>query len=202
MTRITLSELKNAARDPARRRDPSGSGPAYPTPMPTAASAVRRFHREGAVAAKAALNRTFDRSSHWGPTGPASAVGWANSIRSCFDTYVRLASRDPRPVLSAPVTADVLVGSNSVGVSIDVVLLDATGYVGRHVLWDSPPLTLGNAEMIAGPIVRALQQELGDDRAAGAEVWHLRSGAQLIVDRDTAIRRLGEAAAIVAVYLS
>lgn len=202
MTRITLGELKNAARDRSLRRAAPGTGASFPTPMPTAASAVRRFHRDGAAAATAQLNRSFDRSGHWGPTGPAQARGWANSIRTSFHTYVDLASRDSRATLGMPVTADVQIGANTIGVSLDVVLLDPHGYVGRYLLWDTPELTQQDAEILAGPIVRALQQELGADRVAGVEIWHLRSGRQVAVDTATALARVAEIEAVVDDYTS
>ena len=202
MTRITLAELKNAARNSALRRPAPGTGTQFPTPMPTASSAVRRFHRDGAAAATAQLNGSFDRSSHWGPNGPPQARGWADSIRSSFQTYVELASHDSRPTLRSPVTADVRVGANSVGVSLDVVLLDPSGYVGRYLLWDTPLLTRRVAELLAAPVVRALQQELGVDRVAGAEIWHLRTGQQIFVDTATALGRIREVEAVVNDYSS
>jgi hypothetical protein len=85
-------------------------------------------------------------------------------------------------------------------VALDVVLLDPAGYVGRYLLWDVPDLSQNEAEILAGPVVRALQQELGEDRAVGAEIWHLRSGRQIFVDTRTATGRLGEIDTIVDTY--
>jgi hypothetical protein len=170
--------------------------------MPTATSAVRRFHRDGTAVATAQLNGAFDRSGHWGPNGSPRARGWADAIRACFQTYVELAARDGRPTLGSPVTTDIGVGGDAIGVSLDVVLLDRAGYVGRYLLWDRPDLTRDDAEMLAAPVVRALQQELGEDRVAGAEIWHLRSGDQMFVDVPTALARLAEIEAIVDDYTS
>jgi hypothetical protein len=200
MTRITLGELKKATRDRALRRPPPGESRPIPTPMPSAASAVRRFHREGADAAVRRLNRAFDGSDYWGPNGPAQARGWANSIRTCFQTYIDLASADDRPSLNTSINLDVSLGTDSVGVSVDVVLLDPNGYVGRYLLWDTPPLTQQDAEVLAAPVVLALQQELGADRVAGVEVWHLRSGSQIFVDMQAALGRVTEVERIVAAY--
>ena len=94
------------------------------------------------------------------------------------------------------------VGANTVGVSIDLVLLDAAGYVGRLILWDVPPLTQELAELLALPAVAALRAELGDDRVAGVEVWHLRDGTQVLVDAPTAAARLDDASRIVGTYVS
>lgn len=200
MTRITLGELKNATRNRALRRPQPGDSRPIPTPMPTAASAVRRLHRESADVAAHRLNRAFESSDYWGPNGPAPARGWANSIRTCFQTYIDLASGDGRPTLNTSINLDVFVGTDSVGVSIDVVLLDPRGYVGRHLLWDTPPLTQQDAEVLAAPVVLALQQELGADRVVGVEVWHLRSGTQIFVDSQTALGRVAEVEQIVGAY--
>lgn len=202
MTRITLSEFKKAARDRSLRRLPTGTGSSFPTPMPIAASAVRQLHRAGAPSANAQLDAAFNRSTHWGASGPAHARGWATSIRSSFQTYVTLASADARPALAAPVSADVQIGTNTVGVSLDVVLLDPAGYVGRYLLWDKGELTQDNAELLAAPLVQMLQQELGEDRVAGIEIWHLRTGTQSYVDAPTALGRLHEVGSIIDNYLS
>ena len=202
MTRVTLGEFKLAARNRRlRRSDPTMDEP-VPTPMPTAGSAIRRFHRDGATAAITQLNGSFDRSAYWGPTGPPSPRGWANAIRECLQTYVNYASQDNRPALMTPVTTDVQVGGNTIGVSLDVVLLDKNGYVGRYLLWDKPALTQKDAEVLASPVVRALKQALGEDRVAGVEIWHLRSGKRVFVDESTALGRSGEIERILNHYLS
>lgn len=202
MTRVTLAELKRAKRDGSVRRAPPGTGNQFPTPMPTAASAVRRFHRVGAAPALAAINQAFDQSTYWGPKGPAQARGWAEAIRACFQTYVDLASPDGRPTLGSPVSGDVDLGTNQVGVALDVVLLDPRGYVGRYLLWDRPALIQDDAEILAAAVVALLEDELGIGRVAGAEVWHLRSGEQLFVDAATALARLREVRAVVSAYVS
>lgn len=202
MTRVTLGELKNAARDRSRRRPAPGVEQPFSTPMPTAASAVRRLHRDGAEAAVAQLNAAFDRSSHWGPGGPSRARSWANSIRECFQSYAELVTGDSRPTLGMPVTTDVDVGEHTIGVSLDVILLDPNGYVGRYLLWDTPTLNQDDAELLAAPIVLALQRELGDDRVAGVEIWHLRSRRQTLVHAAAALARVGEVATIVDDYTS
>jgi hypothetical protein len=101
-----------------------------------------------------------------------------------------------------PVTTDVDVGEHTIGVSLDVILLDPNGYVGRYLLWDTPTLNQDDAELLAAPIVLALQRELGDDRVAGVEIWHLRSRRQTLVHAAAALARVGEVATIVDDYTS
>lgn len=96
--------------------------------------------------------------------------------------------------------ADATIGRDTVAVTVDVVVLDPSGYVGRYVLWDKPDLTAADAELLAGPIVRALEQELGKERVVGVELWHLRSGGQMFVASSTAVARLGEADLIIDSY--
>lgn len=200
--RITMSEFKKAARDRQWRRAMQDSQGGFPTPMPMAQSAVRRFHREGADASVTQLNDAIARSEYWGPNGNAPARSWAETISECFQRYIDLASLDSRPTLGTPVVADVRVGSNAIGVSLDVVLLDPNGYVGRHLLWDRPELTQSVAELLAAPIVLALEQELGMNRVVGAEVWHLRSGQQHSIDRATALAGVQRVQRVVNRYTS
>lgn len=201
MSHISLSQLKRAARDRSLRRE-GERGPEWPTPIPTATSAVRRFHQDGGGAALRQLNQAFDRSEYWGPAGRPQARGWAESIRRCFQRYVDLASGDRRVVVQSPMTSNVQVGGDTVGASLDVVVRDAAGYVGRVLLWDTPPLTQEDAEILASVVVAALEQEFGRGQSAGAEIWHLRSGVQVFVDAATAARRQREVRAIVRSYVS
>lgn len=201
MTRVTLAEMKGAARDPTKRRAAPGQDPGFPTPMPSASSAVRRLHREGPARATVVLNQSFDRSGHWGPNGPPQAKGWANAIRESFDTYVELSGHDDRPVLSHSINRNVEVGNHEVGVKLDVVLLDDEGYVGRYLLWDIPLPTLDEAALLAAPIVVAMQAELGADRVAGVEIWHLRNRAEFFISAADALAQLREVERIVAQYV-
>lgn len=200
MTRITLGELKVAARNRMSRRQ-TGRAFQAPTPMPSAQSAIRRFHREGPAEARLALVQSFERSPYWGPGGSPQARGWATAVVECFDTYDSLASADVRPVLGSSVAADVDVGPNKVGVTVDVVLLDPGGYVGRHVLWDRQELTEYDAEILSAAIAQALTDELGVDRIVGVELWHLRSGGQVFVPAQVAFARLDTVTEIVAGYV-
>lgn len=200
MTRLTLGLFKNAARNPSARASDAGDG--IPTPMPIANAAVRLHHQRGATAAHTYLNGAFDRSGYWGPSGPPQSRGWANNIRECFQAYQELAGQDPRPTLGLPIKIDVQFGANAVRITVDVVLIDAGGYVGRYPLWDVPPLTQDDAELLSCPIVLGMGQELGLDRIVGVEVWHLRDRETALVPAVGALARARDVEEILARYLS
>lgn len=202
MTRVTLSEFKIATRNRAARRSaatPNGRPPV--TPMPQAQSAIRRYHQQGEARATAVLHQTFDRSPYWGPAGRPPARGWANNIKTYFATYVRMASADRRPFVPTSIKRDVQFGPHSIGVAPDVVLIDPGGYVARLVLWDTPEPTQQDAELLAAPIVQALEDELGQGRTAGVEIWHLRSGQQFYVTAHAALSRIADVRAILHAYV-
>jgi hypothetical protein len=113
-----------------------------------------------------------------------------------------MAAGDGRRALGSTITSDVPIDGNSIGVIIDVILLDPHGYVGRYVLWDKPPISTPEAELTAAPVVLAMQEELGENRVVGVEVWHLRSRSAFFVSREQAIQRLEEVAAIVNSFLA
>lgn len=138
--------------------------------------------------AVATLDRSFSRSDYWGPAGTPQAIGWADAIRRCFNTYVDLASSDGRRAFMTGYTADLDYGANELGVYVDVVLLDPRGYAARTVLWGSDQPDATQATLMASPIVEALGNDLGGDRVAEVEVWHLRSGTVLRVDANQALR--------------
>lgn len=161
--------------------------------MPVANTAVRIYHRNSPEAARQYLNSAFDTSTYWGPTGRASARGWANSIRTYFDNYMNLAERDDRGALAMTVTSDVQFGDHAIGVKLDVVLLDEDGYVARIPLWEKDPLDQSVMETLSGPIVEALAIELGATRAVGVDFWHLRSSVTTHVTAATARGRTSAA---------
>jgi hypothetical protein len=200
MTRLTLGLFKNAARNPSARARDTGDG--FPTPMSTANAAVRLHHQRGVAAAHIYLNGSFDRSGYWGPSGPPQARSWANNIRECFQTYQEMAGEDRRPTLGMPIKTDIQFGANSVGITVDVVLMDSEGYVGRYPLWDVPSLTRDDAELLACPIALGMGQELGRDRIVGVDLWHLRDAETIFVPAASAIARANDVAEILARYLS
>ena len=191
MTRVTFGLFRKGVREPGLNLTAAGATFIPPTPMPTATAAVARYHREGPDRAMAAMDRSYRSSSYWGQRGTSQA-GWAEAMRSCFQTYVDLAQLDPRPAFAIGLNRDVAFPPDEIGVHVDVVLLDPSGYVGRLALWDKTPLTSLVAARYAAPAWQALEEELGEGRIAGVEVWHLRSATQMFVSPEQAAFALPE----------
>jgi hypothetical protein len=171
--RVPFGLFRAATRDPGVRLS-AARGSNYPTPIPTAAGAVRRLHREGAQAAWQVLDRTYRDSPYWGTAGTPQARGWANAMREGFRRYMTWVQGDQRRFFDTRFTSELDFGGDVLGVELDVVLLAPGGYVGRLVLWSGDPLSATDAALVAAPCVWALEQELGDGRVAAAEIWHVR----------------------------
>ena len=86
---------------------------------------------------------------------------------------------------------------DDMGVYIDVIMLDQSGYVPRLVLWDTNELTPARARLYAAPAWAVMDQELGAGRVAGVEVWRLRSGDCELVQPHEAEAAMAEVEAVV-----
>jgi hypothetical protein len=184
MTRVTFGMYRVGVREPVTTLASYGaanSGTPIVTPISTARSAIARHHRESPATARAELHRSFRDSDYWGPKGRPSARGWAAAIRRCYDTYAQLTQSDSRPAFTTRMDRDINLPPDTLAVYIDVVLLDAGGYVPRLVLWDDNELTADRALAFGAPAWRAAEDELGDGRVAHVEVWSLRQPTQCIV---------------------
>jgi len=188
MTHVSFGVFRASVRDPGTTLASLANRPSFPTPYPSASSSIVRFHREGPDAAWAELDRTFRTSSYWGRSGTPQA-GWADSIRECFRVYRSLAESDPRRSFAMGLNRELVLAPNDMGVYIDVIMLDQSGYVPRLALWDTNELTPARARLYAAPVWAVMDRELGAGRVAGVEVWQLRSG-----DRELVRPREAEAA--------
>lgn len=200
--RVTLGQFKLAARDPGLRRSGLLGSQPRPTPFPMAAAAIRRLHRDNPVDPVGDLEATINRSDYWGPSGSSQAQGWAQNVIDHFERYVELNRSDGRPVMPASVSTDIAVGSNEIGVTIDVVVLDPHGYVPRWPLWDKPLPDRGEACILAAPLAAALEEEAGRGRTTAVEIWHLRSGTQFVIPASDALGALQRAERIVQDFVS
>lgn len=196
MTRVTFGAYRAGVRDGGVTLGSLASGYLPPTPFPSASAAVVRCHRESPEAAARELDRSFASSSYWGQRG-SSQAGWANAMRACFETYRQMAYGDPRPAFATGLNRDLAFPPDELGIHINVVLLDADGYVPRLVLWDKNELTSARARLYAAPAWRVLEDELGDDRVPRVEIWHLRSASSVEVDAGDAKVALADVARVV-----
>jgi hypothetical protein len=185
MTRITFGLYRRGVRQPGFTLSSTVGDPSFPTPIAIASAAVARFHREGADPASRRLRQSFASSSYWGPNGTPQARGWGSAIVESFDRYIVLAREDGREAFTVDIKHDVQIGSHVVGTHVDAVLLDDDGYVGRIVLWDRAALTGDLARAYSVPVLLALEDQLGEGRVAGVQVWHLRTGDIYFVTADS-----------------
>jgi hypothetical protein len=99
------------------------------------------------------------------------------------------------------VASEVEFGPYTIGVKVDVVLLDPCGYVARIPLWDKEPMPSMEMKTLAAPIVEAISVELGAGRAVGVDFWHLRTSAAAHVATADARQATSTVEAIVRRYV-
>jgi len=125
-------------------------------------------------------------------SAPQAAV-----IRRCHDTYAQLTQSDARPAFTTGFDRDIDLPPDVLAVYVDVILLDAAGYVPRLVLWDDNELKAQRAIAFAAPAWRAAENELGDGRVVRVEVWSLRQPAQRTVSAAEARGAMSQVARVV-----
>lgn len=180
MTHVTYGIFRAGVRDPGKTLASYAGQKPIPTPYPSASASITRFHREGPDQAWKTLDQALASSSYWGQSGTPQA-GWANAIRDCFQVYRALAEPDQRIPIATGVNRELVLPPDDIGVHVDVVLLDPNGYSPRVVLWDSNPLNHSRAILYGAPVWKAMEEELGEGRIVGVEIWKLRTGDQEFV---------------------
>jgi hypothetical protein len=181
VTRISFGDYRSGVREPSFRVVSGGAGRPWPTPTPIQRATIARHHREDPDAAREYMVSRFQNSTYWGPSGKPQNQGRAEMTLRSYDNYVSLTRNDERPVITTDLKRDLELPPNTLGVRIDVLLLDATGYVPRLVLWDTNDLTRERAMLYAAPLLLAAEEELGEGRVAEIEVVHVRTPVQLTV---------------------
>lgn len=198
MTRLTFGIYRRGLREPGFTLSATVNSPSFPTPILMANASIARYHREGETEARRELHRAFRRSPYWGPAGSPQARGWASAIVASFERYAQMAADDGREAFTVDLSRDVSLGMHVVGVRLDAVLLDDDGYVGRIALWDKAVVTRELAVFYAVPAFLALEDELGDGRVSGVQIWHLRSGERHLVSGDSCNAEVGRVINLVA----
>ena len=185
--RYTFGQYRQAARDPSYRVRPGRGG--GPNTAGTLRAAVRAFHQEGFGAAVLALDAGL--ANYFAkPENRAQA----QRARAMFSEYVRLADGDGRTAFSYDVAGDLVVAGDVLAVSVDLALLDPSGYAGRIVLWDKLPCDRDAAAMIAAPAMALLTSELDSERVDNIEIWYMRGRLRFPFARDEALARFASVA--------
>jgi hypothetical protein len=189
--RITTSDLRDIARRGPGWRPAAPDAPIV-TPAPIRKKAVRLYHTEGHPASLAYLagRRKGSRglAGDYGPGGRRAQQG--ARTRASFDRYVRLDIADGRPYADLELSKEIPIGDHVFAASLDVVLFVPRGFGGRLLNWDQTGLTDDTAEVVAAPMVRMIDQELGSDTCVEIEVWDLEHNLCWVVDRSTALAKL------------
>src|SRR4051812_38653632 len=156
--RFTFGEYRRAARDPTFRVR-LGGREGGPNTAGTLRASVRAFHQDDLIAGEIALAKGLSR--HFAK--PENRTQ-ADRARLMFRNYVALSGADGRTVFDYDIAGEFEIGDDTLGVSVDLALLDPNGYAGRVVLWDLLPCDRDAALAIAGPAFELLVRELGIDR--------------------------------------
>jgi hypothetical protein len=168
--RVTFFDFRQAVADPTYR--PSTNRSPFPNPGTVLRAAVKTYHEEGYEAAQRRLDKGF--GGYFSREG--SPAGMARVARANFDVYVKLDGLDGRPVFDTGVRRVLNFGADELVVTLDVLLLDPDGYVGRIVLWgEVPPMSHAQLELFATPAILAMRQSLGRDRVVAIEIWEIRT---------------------------
>jgi hypothetical protein len=171
--RITLYHLRQGLLDSDYNPHYAAGRGGYPTTTSALSAAVRLYHAEGLEAAQKQLN--IGLSGYFARQG--SPTGKARVAHENFDRYVALAERDEREVFGTNYRMDLSIRQHELSVQADVLLFDPDGYAGRVLLWgaDAQSLTLTQLQLLATPVILAMQEELSEDRVVGTDIWQIRS---------------------------
>jgi hypothetical protein len=190
--RFTFGQFRRASRDPTFRIQP-GRQSGGPNTAGTLRASVRAFHQHGEVAGETALERGLS-----GYFSRPENRGQADRARQMFRNYVRLSDADGRIAFDFDIAGDLVIGDDTLAVSVDLALLDPNGYAGRIMLWDQLPCDRDAAETIAGPAFQLLVNELGEGRTDNMEVWHMPAPARFAFSAADAMGALRRVPALLA----
>jgi hypothetical protein len=175
--RLTFGQFRTAVANPDWR--PSDPRPQWPTTTSTLNSAVRTYYSEGLDSAY----RRLDRGLSGYFARPGRPAGMARRARALFDVYVNYAADDPGPAFAFGVSQDVPLIGADVQATADVVFYAEDGYVARVILWGTAPLTAPSARVLGALTFLGMDAQLGSGRTSSVDVWHIRSGTLVSLDR-------------------
>jgi hypothetical protein len=88
---------------------------------------------------------------------------------------------DGRRSYDVGVKQAVTVSGEILNVYMDALVYAAAEHTARIALWDIPQPNVAEASVMASPIVAALEEEVGEERAHSVAFWHLRTGTVIEV---------------------
>ena len=178
---VSFGVFRLAVRDPGFRTVPGAPSSGGPNPIKTFRKAVCTYHQTGR---QAAIDGISLPSSYW--RADARGKTLAQNYRRSLDTYMSLDVADGRRTYDAGVKQPVAMGGEILSVYMDALVYSGAAHTARIALWDVPEPSRGQAEIMASPIITALEKEVGEDRAHSVSFWHLRSGTVIEVSASDA----------------
>lgn len=183
--RISPSDIRSAVTNPGYRIPTKRKG--GPSTDSSVRKAIRTYHESGAEAAWAGLESGLS-NKYW---SSEQGLTKAKNARDMLDNYLRLATPDKR--VGVGFTGRSIEWSgHEIAASVDVILSESRGQVGRICLTNVIPRPLTDTEralIVAAPLqglLREFEHRIFDNVIADLELWELRTGATAVVSRERA----------------
>jgi hypothetical protein len=186
---VPFGVFRLAVRDPRFRTVPGGPASGGPNPIRTFRKAVCTYHQAGR---RAAINGISLPSPYWRTDARGKTL--AKNYRLSLDTYMSLDVADGRRTYDTGVNQPVAVAGEILSIYVDALVYSGTAHTARIALWDVPEPSRRQAEIMASPIITALEEEVGQGRAHSVVFWHLRSATVIEVSASAARAKAGAAA--------
>jgi hypothetical protein len=186
---VSFGLFRQAVRDPGYRTVAGGAKSVAITPIGTFRKAICTYHQAGR---QAALDGISLPSRYW-RTDPRGKT-LAGNYRSSLETYFKLDTAEPGRAYDAGIRRPVAIGGEILNVYIDALVYAPAGHAARIALWDVPVPDSREASIMASPIIEALREAVGEERARSVAFWHLRSATLIRVEAETALAQAFRAA--------
>jgi len=178
---VSFGVFRMAVREPGFRAVPSAASTGGPNPIQTFRKAICTYHQSGR---QAAIDGISLPSPYW--RSDARGKTLAQNYRRSLDTYMSLDGADGRQAYDTGVNQRLAVGGEILSIYMDALVYSGTAHTARLALWDVPQPSRAQAEIMASPIITALENDVGQDRAHSVAFWHLRSATVIEVSASDA----------------
>jgi hypothetical protein len=186
---VPFGLFRKAVREPAFRTVPGPATNAPIVPIGTFRKAICTYHQSGRAAAIAGISLP---SSYW-RTDPRGKT-LAENYRRSLDTYIELDIADGRRSYDVGVKQPITISGEVLNVYMDALVYAVAEHTARIALWDVPQPSATEAAVMASPIVTALEEEVGEERAHSVAFWHLRSATVIEISANDAHTQAARAA--------